>query len=80
MITMSTHAIDLNKIALVLTKCLPIAYGAKAQLNSTANTSEQLDLHQKCCIQVIVRLLLYFAQAVNNKLLVDLVGSPKSQE
>jgi hypothetical protein len=37
-----------------------------------ANTSEQLDLHQKHRIQEIVRLLLFYAQAVNNKLLVAL--------
>ncbi len=51
-------------------KRLPIAYGAKAQLTPTADTSEQLNQHQKCCIQEIVGLLLYYAQAVNNKLLV----------
>jgi hypothetical protein len=37
-----------------------------------ANTSEQLDLHQKRNIQEIVELLLYYARAVNNKLLVAL--------
>jgi hypothetical protein len=52
-------------------KCLPIAYGAKAQLTPMADTSERLDLHQKRCIQE-VRLLLYYARAVNNKLLVAL--------
>jgi hypothetical protein len=35
-----------------------------------ADTLEQLDLHQKCRIQEIVGSLLYYAQAVNNKLLV----------
>jgi hypothetical protein len=35
----------------------------------TANTSERLDLHQKCYIQKIVGSLLYYAQAVTNKLL-----------
>ncbi len=54
-------------------KCLPIAYSAKAQPAPPANTSEQLDLHQKGCIQEIVGLLLYYAQAVNNKLF----GSPQ---
>jgi hypothetical protein len=42
-------------------KCLPIAYGAMAQLTPDADTSEQLDLHQKRSIQDIVRLLLYYA-------------------
>jgi hypothetical protein len=49
------------KPSLSLHKCLPIAYGAKAQLTPMANTSEQLDLHQKCCIQEIVGLLLNYA-------------------
>jgi hypothetical protein len=53
-------------------KCLPIAYGAKAQLTPMAKTSERLDLRPKPRIQEIVGLLLYYAQAVNNKLLVAL--------
>jgi hypothetical protein len=53
-------------------KCLPIAYIAKAQLTPTADTSEHLNVHQKHCIQDIVRLLLYYARAVDNKLLVAL--------
>jgi hypothetical protein len=61
-----------TKPCLLPHKCLPIAYGAKAQLTLTANTSERLDLHQKCRIQKIVGLLLYYAQVVNNKLLVAL--------
>ena len=40
-------------------KCLPIAYGAKAQLTPEANTSEHLNDHCKHCIHVIVGLLLY---------------------
>ncbi len=42
-------------------KCIPIAYGAKAQLTPKANASERLDEHRKCCIQEIVGLLLYYA-------------------
>jgi hypothetical protein len=53
-------------------KCLPIAYGAKAQLTPTANTSERLGVYQKCCIQEIVGLLLYYARVVFKKLLVAL--------
>jgi hypothetical protein len=50
-----------TKPCLLPHKCLPIAYGAKAQLTPMANTSEQLDLHQKRRIQEIVGLLLYYA-------------------
>jgi hypothetical protein len=53
-------------------KCLPISYGTKAQLTPDADTSEILNKHHKCCIQEIVGLLLYYAQAVDNKLLVAL--------
>ncbi len=49
----------LTKPHLSLHKCLPIAYGAKAQLTPMADTSEQLNLHQQCHIQKIVGLLLY---------------------
>jgi hypothetical protein len=38
-------------------KCLPISYGAKAQLTPDAYTSELLDKHRKRHIQEIVRLL-----------------------
>jgi hypothetical protein len=62
----------LMKPDLSLHKCLPIAYPAKAQLTLTANTSEQLNLHQTRCIQEIVGLLLYYAQAGINKLFVAL--------
>jgi hypothetical protein len=48
-------------------KCLPISYGAKAQLTPDANTSELLEEHHKHCIQEIVGSLLYYARAVNNK-------------
>ena len=53
-------------------KCMSISYGAKAQLTPVANASERLDKHRKCRIQEIVDLLLYYAQAVDNKLLVAL--------
>jgi hypothetical protein len=53
-------------------KCIPISYRAKAQLIPKANASERLDKHRKCCIQEIVGSLLYYAQAVDNKLLVAL--------
>ncbi len=53
-------------------KCLPIAYGAKAHLNPEANTTDLLNNHRKRRIQEIVGLLLYYAQAVDSKLLVAL--------
>jgi hypothetical protein len=52
--------------------CLPIAYGATAQLTPTANTSERFDVHRECHIQEISGLLLYYARAVDKKLLVAL--------
>jgi hypothetical protein len=51
---------------------MPISYGAKAQLTPEANASERLDKHCKCRIQEIVGSLLYYAQVVDNKLLVAL--------
>jgi hypothetical protein len=53
-------------------KCLLISYGAKAQLTPEADTSVLLNKLRKRCIQEIVGLLLYYAQAVDNKLLVAL--------
>ncbi len=53
-------------------KCLPISYGAKAQLTPEADSSEPLDEHRKRRIQEIVGLLLSYARAVDNKLLVAL--------
>jgi hypothetical protein len=53
-------------------KCIPISDGAKAQLSSEANASERLDQHRKRRIQEIVGSLLYYARAVDNKLLVAL--------
>jgi hypothetical protein len=53
-------------------KCLPIAYGAKAQLTPDADTLQLLNKHCKCRIQEIVRSLLYYAWVLDNKLLVAL--------
>jgi len=53
-------------------KCLPISYGAKSQLTPEADASELLNEHHKRRIQEIVGSLLYYAQAVDNKLLVAL--------
>jgi hypothetical protein len=62
----------LSKPRLSPYKCIPISYDAKAQLTPEADASEHLDKHRKCRIQEIVRLLLYYARAVDNKLLVAL--------
>jgi hypothetical protein len=62
----------LTKLCLFGHKCLLITYGAKAKLTPITDTSEHLNVHSKCCIQEIVQLLLYYARAVNNKLLVAL--------
>ena len=51
---------------------MPIAYGTKAQLTPKADTSEPLDDHRKRQVQEIVGSLLYYARAVDNKLLVAL--------
>jgi hypothetical protein len=53
-------------------KCLPIAYGAKTQLTPDTDTSPLLDDVRKHRIQEIVGALLYYARAVDNKLLVAL--------
>jgi hypothetical protein len=53
-------------------KCLPISYGAKSQLTPEADESELLDEHRKRRVQEIVGSLLYYARAVDNKLLVAL--------
>jgi len=52
--------------------CLPISYGAKAQLTPESDTSPLLDDKRKHRIQEIVGSLLYYARAVDNKLLVAL--------
>jgi hypothetical protein len=51
-------------------KCLPISYGAKTQLTPESDTSELLDDSRKHRILKIVGSLLYYAHAVDNKLLV----------
>jgi hypothetical protein len=53
-------------------KCLPISYGAKTQLTPESDTSELLDDSCKHRIHEIVGSLLYYAHAVDNKLLVAL--------
>jgi hypothetical protein len=68
-----------TKPRLLLQRCLPIAYGAKAQLTPDANTSELLDKHHEHRIQEIVGLLLYYAWTVNNKLLVALSAIASQQ-
>jgi hypothetical protein len=52
--------------------CLPISYGAKSQLTPKSDTSTLLDDKCKHRIQEIVGSLLYYARAVDNKLLVAL--------
>ncbi len=52
--------------------CLPIAYGVKTQLTPEHDTSELLGDDRKRCIQEIVGSVLYYARAVDNKLLVAL--------
>ncbi len=53
-------------------KCLPISYGAKTQLTPKSDTYELLDDSCKHCIHKIDGSLLYYARAVDNKLLVAL--------
>ncbi len=53
-------------------KCAPIAYGAKIQLAPAADASQLLHDDRKQRIQEIVDSLLYYARAVDNKLLVAL--------
>ena len=52
--------------------CLPIAYGAKTQFAPDNDTSALLPEDRKRRIQEIVGSLLYYARAVDNKLLVAL--------
>jgi hypothetical protein len=60
------------KPRLSLYACLPISYGAKSQLTPESDTSALLDDKRKHRIQEIVGSLLYYARAVDNKLLVAL--------
>jgi hypothetical protein len=60
-------------------KCLPIAYGAKSHITPDRDSLELLDASCKCCVQEIVGSLLYYARAVDNKLLVALSAIPTRQ-
>ncbi len=53
-------------------KYLPIAYGAKLHITSDPDALELLDANRKHRVQEIVGSLLYYAQVVDNKLLVAL--------
>ncbi len=53
-------------------KCLPIRYGAKSHITPDPDSLELLDASHKCRVQEIVGSLLYYARAVDNKLLVAL--------
>jgi hypothetical protein len=53
-------------------KCLSIAYGSKLHITPNPDAVELLDANRKGCVQEIVGSLLYYAQAVTNKLLVAL--------
>jgi hypothetical protein len=60
-------------------KCLPIAYGSKLHITPDPNASELLDANCECCVQEIVGSLLYYAGAVNNKLLMALSANAACQ-
>jgi hypothetical protein len=60
------------KLRLSPYKCPPIAYGAKSHITPDPDALELLNANRKRCVQEIVGSLLYYAQAVNNKLLVEL--------
>ncbi len=53
-------------------KCLPITYSSKSHITPDPDASELLNANHKSCVQDIVGSLLYYAQAVDNKLLVAL--------
>jgi hypothetical protein len=53
-------------------KCLPIAFGAKSHIKPDPDSLELLNASRKCPMQEIVGSLLYYARAVDNKLLVAL--------
>jgi hypothetical protein len=59
--------------------CLPISYGATTQLTPEVDTSALLDDDRKHRIQEIVGSLLYYARAVDNKLLVALSANAAKQ-
>ena len=60
--------------------CLPIFYGAKTQLTPEVDTSALLDDDRKHQIQEIAGSLLYYACAVDNKLLVALSAIAASSQ
>ncbi len=53
-------------------KCLPIAYSSKLHIAPDLDALELLDANRKHRVQEIVGSLLYYAQAVDNKILVAL--------
>jgi hypothetical protein len=53
-------------------RCLPISYGTKTQVSPDEDISEFFDDARKHRIQEIIGSLLYYARAVDNKLLVAL--------
>ena len=61
-----------HKPRLSLYTCLPVSYGAKTRLTPESDTSAVLDDKHKHRIQEIIGSLLYYARAVDNKLLVAL--------
>jgi hypothetical protein len=61
-----------HKPRLLPHKCLPISYGATMQLAPESDISDLLDDTRKHWIWEIVGLLLFYAHAVDNKLLVAL--------
>jgi hypothetical protein len=61
-----------KKPQLLLFTATPIAYGQKKQYMPDEDTLASLLLECIKCIQKVIRSLLYYARAVNNKLLVAL--------
>ena len=59
--------------------CMPISYGAKSQLTPKADMLELLDAPRKLQVQEIIGSLLYYARAVDNKLLVALSAIASQQ-
>ena len=51
---------------------MPISYGTKTQLTPESDTSELLETTRKLRVQEIIGSLLYYARAVDNKLMVTL--------
>jgi hypothetical protein len=53
-------------------KCLPISYGTKSHITPDPDFLELPNASRKCCVQENVGSLLYYARAVDNKLLIAL--------